>query len=321
MFMMAQSLYAQKSGLTYTLAFQDWLGDELCDTLTVTVGTNNLVTGTDNNYDCAGDNTWIDGITSLPVGKFDGPGPEPNFKGEGIGPISVADNAGALELDGAAATIYLNFKTNTWSSYVESTGIGPEVWGNNGTFSIVEAAATTGGKASIWTKHSNVIVSLPFLNISGYPTGSFELVLWDNTHSFEYCDYFELSAYGDLVGGTHNLTTACAGFPSNAPIGGNYTFLPTGIMYVGSYASPVAVPGGRGLYLTDNELYLLGEDASTNWYFDFQSNIWAVYDTDGTTGLLLDNWGALEVFDNDPLTAKTAPHPTGGPLSNTPHNK
>ena len=59
MFMLAQSLYAQKSGLTYTIAF-----DGYCDGATVTVGANGLVTGTHNNYDCMGSQT---GLTASPV--------------------------------------------------------------------------------------------------------------------------------------------------------------------------------------------------------------------------------------------------------------
>jgi len=326
MFMLAQSLYAQKSGLTYTLAFKDFLGDELCDTLTVTVGTNNLAYGTDNNYDCAGDTTWVDGITSLPIGKFDGPGPEPlppfpKEPGEGIGPVSLADNAGALLLGGAAATIYLNFKTYTWTSYVESTGIGPESWADNGTFSVVEEAATTGGKASLWTKHSNVVVTLPFVVVSGYPTGSYEIVIWDSSHSFEYCDFLQLTAYGDLVGGVHNLTTGC-GFPANAPTGGNYTYLPFGIEVVNTPNGPMGVTGGRGLLVTDNEASIdFGEDVTLNWYFDFQSNTWALYAAYGATPPLLDNWGSLQVFEVDPLKGETAPHPISGTPSYKPLTK
>jgi hypothetical protein len=323
MFMLAQSLYAQKSGLTYTLALKDWEGVELCDTFTVTVGTNNFATGTDNNYDCAGDTTWVDGITSLPIGKFDGPGPEPlppypKVPGEGIGPVSLADNAGVLLLGGATATIYFNFKTYTWTAYVESTGIGPESWTNNGTFSFVEATATTGGKVSLWTK-PDVVVALPLLVVSGYPTGSYEILIWNSTHTEEYCDIFELTADGDIVGGLHNLTTVC-GYPANVPTGGNYTFLPSGIEVVSTPNGPVGVTGGRGLLLTDNELYAnFGDDVTVNWYFDFQSNTWAVYGTDGTTPLLLDNWGSFEVFEVNPLTGETAPRPTGGVPAFTPH--
>jgi hypothetical protein len=231
----------------------------------------------------------------------------------------LADNAGALLLGGAAATIYLNFKTNTWTAYVESTGIGPESWTDNGTFAIVEEAATTGGKASLWTKHSNVVVTLPFYVVSGYPTGSYEILLWNSTHTLEYCDIFELTAYSDIVGGLHNLTTAC-GYPANVPLGGNYTYLPSGIEVISTPNGPLGVAGGRGLLLTDNELYVnFGDDVTVNWYFDFQSNTWAVYGTDGTTPLLLDNSGSFEVFEVNPLTAETAPHPTGGVPAVTPY--
>ena len=310
MFMLAQSLYAQKSGLTYTIAFNGY-----CDGATVTVGTNGLVTGTHNNYDCDGSVTWLDGITSTPVGKFDSQ--------EAIGPVSLADNVGVLEFGDGALTLYLNFKNNTWSFYYEVSGIGSEVYDNSGTFSVVEEAVTSGGKVASWQKRQNFLITEPIFGISGYPTGTYELLLWDSTHQFEYCDFFQLTENGDLVGGVHNLVTGC-GYPANAPTGGNYTFLGNDTVVITATGSPLGVVGvgGRGLLTTDNEEAIdFAYDYTLNYYFNFQSNLWTVYGTGGTTGLQLDNWGDLEVVEVDPLTAKTATHPVGGMLSKTPHSK
>jgi hypothetical protein len=325
MFMLAQSLYAQKSGLTYTLAFKDYLGDPICDVLTVTAGANGLVTATDDNFDCLGDNTWADGINSLPVGKFDYPGPYPlppfpKIPGEGIGSVSLADNAGVLLLGDAAATIYLDFKTSTWTTYVESTGYGAESWGNNGTFTIVEEGAATVGKTSLWKQHSAELVSLPFYNISGYPTGTYDILMYPTGSQVAYCDFFTLSTDGDLVGGVHNFTDGC-GDLANAAAGGNYTFLGNGIINISNaQGNPMAVVGGRGLLTTDNAYEVLdGVDYTENYYFDFQSGFWSYYYTDGTTGLLLGNWGTFKVVLEDPLTAKTVTQAVGGPRSNSRH--
>lgn len=308
MFMLAQSLYAQKSGLTYTISF-----DGYCDGATLTVGTNGLVTGTHNNYDCAGDDTWLDGITSTPVGKFD--------TEEAIGPVSLADNVGVLDFGGGALMLYLNFKTNTWSFYLETSGNLPEEFDNAGTFTIEEAAVTSGAKVASWQKHVN-LAPQPLLNISGYPTGVYALVLWNDTHTVPYCDFFELTENGDLVGGIHNYVSAC-GSGSNAPAGGNYTYLGTGIVVIPTATgAPLGVVGGRGLLTTDNSEEILGVgDITLNYYFSFQDNIWSLYETDGTTGLQLINWGSLEVIEDSPLTAKPAALPTGGIKSTTPHQK
>jgi len=315
MFMLAQSLYAQTRGVPYTLALYDHTGFEYCDGLTVTVGTNGFVTGTHNNWACTGMQTWVDGITSLPVGKFDG---KPYVA---IGPISLADNYGVTELDNSAATFYLNFATSTWSFYVESSGTGPEFQTNEGYFEFVEPGVTSGSKSLIASKSPQLLVTEPIFNISGYPTGSYEIVIWDSTHTIEYCDFLQLTAFGDLVGGVHNLTTGC-GFPANAPTGGNYTYLPSGIEVVNTPSGPMGVTGGRGLLVTDNEGSIdFGVDVTLNWYFDFQSNNWAVYATYGTTPLLLDNWGTFEVFEVDPLTGETAPHPISGTPSYIPLTK
>jgi hypothetical protein len=336
MFMLAQSLYAQKSGVTYTLALQDYAGDYICDTFTVTVGTNNLATGTDNNYDCldVGDNTWADGITSLPIGKFDGPGPEPLRPvppplqeippGEGIGPLALADNYGALELGGATTVIYFNFKTYTWTSYVESTGVGAESWANNGTFSIVEADTATRGKASAWAKPNDVVVTLPFYVVSGYPTGTYDLMLYNPGEQYEYCDFFQLTSVGDVVGGVHNFVSGdCYEATANAPAGGNYTFLPSGIEVISTPTGYLGVTGGRGLFTTDNgEEINYGADVTLNYYFDFQSSLWTLYIADSyAPGLQLVNWGTFVVVEDSPLTGKTVTHPVGGQLSTTPHSK
>lgn len=305
MFMLAQSLYAQKSGLTYTIAF-----DGYCDGATVTVGANGLVTGTHNNYDCMGSQTWLDGITSVPVGKFDAI--------EGIGPVSLADNLGAVEVGGAAVTLYLNFKTNVWSFYFEGDGVLPEQFDNAGTFTVVEAAVSSGGKGAAWQKHSNLVAE-PVFNISGYPVGTYDLVLWDSAHTAPYCDFFQLTESGDLVGGVHNLVNGCSE-ASNAPTGGNYTYLAGGIVVISTPQGPLGVVGARGLLTTDNSDSILGfGDVTLNYYFSFQSNIWAVYETDGTTGLQLINWGTLEVLEAGPLTTKPATLPVGGKLSTTRH--
>ncbi len=305
MFMLAQSLYAQRSGLTYSIIFNGY-----CDGLTVTVGSNGFVTGTHDNYDCAGSQTWVDGINSITVGKFDSL--------EDIGPISLADNIGVLLLDNSATTYYLNFKNSTWGLYVESDGVLPEQWWNGGTFSVVEAFVTSGAKKASWQKRS-ASVTEPNFTVSGYPTGTFELLFWDNTHSFEYCDYFQLTAYGDVVGGVHNYADGC-GIGANAPAGGNYTFLGNGIVVIGTPHGPLGVVGGRGLLTTDNSGELIGAgDVTFSYYFSFQSGIWAVYETDGTTGFQLINWGTLAVVQVDPLKGTKVTHPVGGIPSTTRH--
>jgi len=314
MFMLAQSLYAQKSGLTYTIIFETPSGVPYCDGMTVTAGANGFVTGTHNNYDCDGSQTWADGITSLPIGKFDGPSPY----GEAIGPVSLNDNIGVLLEGGAATTYYLNFKTNTWSLYEEVGGVLPEEEYNYGIFSVVEEAVTSKASSASWQKRANV-VTLPFVVVSGYPIGTYAILLYDTATEGEYCDFFVLTAYGDLVGGIHDFVDGC-GEPANAPAGGNYTFLPSGVEVISTPQGILGVSGGRGLLTTDNgEAIDFGFDGTLNYYFDFQSNLWTLYLAADTTGLQLINWGNLVVFEEDVLTGKTAARPVGGIPSTTKH--
>ena len=74
---------------------------------------------------------------------------------------------------------------------------------------------------------------------------------------------------------------------------------------------PLGVVGAPGP-LDDRQLRLNtpgSGDVTLNYYFSFQSNIWAVYETDGTTGLQLINWGpTLEVLEAGPLTTKSCRH-------------
>ena len=297
MFMLAQSLYAQKRVGTYSIAFNGY-----CDGATVTIAASGFVSGTHDNYDCYGSQTWLDGVNGLVTSKWDSL--------EAIGPVALADNIGVLALDNSALTLYLNFNNNTWGYYIESDGVLPESLFNSGTFTIVsKTPASASGRAS-WQVPSARIAAPPF-TVSGYPTGTYDIVFYDATRTTEYCDFLQLTAQGDRVGGVHNLMTGCG--LANAPIGGSYVFLNNNVVVTnGALGSPVGVQG-RSLLTTDNSDEIdFGDDITINFYLDFQASAWSVYGTDGTTGLQLINWGFFKIITDNPLSGKSVTHPVGG---------
>ena len=294
MLMLAGSLYAQKPG-TYSIAF-----DGYCDGLTLSISPNGFMTGTHVNYDCVGDNTYVDGVMSMPISRYD--------PYEYIGPIALSDNVGALEFGGSALMLYLNFSTRTFSFYLEYDGMSPEEYVNAGYISFSQSEATGTGKTPSSKRSTATHAAAPNVKITGYPAGSYELLMSNSTNTYQYCDFFVLTAYGDLVGGLHDLSTVCG--DTNAPTGGSYAFLNNGIVVMATGGGLVG-ESGRSLLTTES---LYGD--TLNYYFDFNENLWSVYETDGTTGLELVNLGFLTVVPYNPLTGKLA-HPAGGIPSTT----
>jgi len=295
MLMLAGSLYAQKPG-TYSIAFNGY-----CDGLTVTISPNGFITGTHVNYDCAGDNTYVDGVMSLPIDRYD--------PYEYIGPIALSDNVGALEFGGSALMLYLNFSAGTFSFYLESDGVSPEGYINAGSISFSQSEVTGGGRTPASKRSTAPHAAAPNLVITGYPHGSYELLLSDSTNTYEYCDFFVLTAYGDLAGGLHDMTTVCDE-PPNAATGGSYAFLTNGVVVMAAGGGVVG-EAGRSLLTTEN---LDGE--TLNYYFNFNENIWSLYVTDGSSGLELVNMGFMTLVPYNPVTGKLT-HPTGGTRSTT----
>jgi len=305
---LAQSLYAQKPG-TYSVSFYTWGGEQYCDSATVTIGATGFVTGTHVNYDCEGDSTWIDGVTSIPIDKYD--------YEEYIGPLALLDNVSVLELEGESLSLYLNFSAKTFSYYYQAGGIAPEAYGNSGIIKVSqEEAATSGSSVASWKRSTTSHLVPPLGTLTGYPAGTYEIVIYDSTGSYEYCDFFELTTYDDLVGGLHNLTTGCEE-PYDVPIGGNYASLTTpAVVITGPGGSPLGVTG-PSLLTMDNEFAIeYGIDGNTTWYFNFSNHFWAVYNTYGTTGLELANWGIFKVIPIDLLSGTTVTHPAGGQFGN-----
>jgi len=92
-----------------------------CDGATITyTGTGSFISGTHDNFDCAGGQTFIGGV-SAQVLKF--------APGEGMAPALVAnmaDNVGVLGLSNGALQLYLDFRKNTFGVYAETDATQPE---------------------------------------------------------------------------------------------------------------------------------------------------------------------------------------------------
>jgi hypothetical protein len=297
-FMLAESLYAEDPVKTISVAFRGY-----CDGATITYSSkSSFISGTHDNWDCKGGQTWIDGVLSEPVNLL---------SNEGIGPVVLADNVGVLGMNNSALQLYLNFFNYTFSFYVESDGVLPERLVTKGHFRIVGGAVTSGPNGAAWQDPPTWDTDRPHAD-PRFPKGTYDLELYDTTDTLQYCDFFHVTADGDRVGGVHDFMTACE-YSANAPTGGNYAILEKDVVVLTQANGGVVGVEGPSLLTTDNiEQILSGYDYTLNYYFDFPKKAWSLYGTDGTTGLQLLNWGFFTLVPDDPLAAKAVTHSGGG---------
>jgi len=272
--LVAFPVYGQVPTGTTTLTF-----DGFCDGATITYsGSGSFISGTHDNYDCAGSTTFVGGAVAQ----------DSRLKPIGFKPQVVAnltDNVGGLALGGEALQLYLDFVNNSWSFYAEGTGSGAETLLNKGTFTISDARVPLYGGVGAWQGAGGMAddsdVTTPLA--SAFPKGTYDI------SPDGFCDYFHLTAKGNKVGGVHDISTNCGGV--SAPAAANNSTL----------QADLNGTAGASLVLTDNEWYLNGEgQVFDNYYFNFTSNTWAVYVASDSTGLVYFNSGTFTLTPNGP---------------------
>lgn len=278
------SLTAQIPAGTTSVSFVDF-----CDGATITYsGTGSFISGTHDNFDCAGGQTFIAGV-SAQVLKF--------APGEGTAPALVAnmaDNVGVLGLNNGALQLYLDFTKDTFSFYKETDSASPEGLVKQGKFKIVNSPVSLGGAVAAWQGPATPTNPAPNPG-SAYPSGTYDLY-FDG-----YCDYLHLTTNGNRVGGVHDQSTNC-GEP-NAPVAANDA----------SLAADVAGTPGASLVTTDNVLATEGEDCVINYYFNFAAGTWVLYAACDSSGLFLANSGTFTFVQNGPYAPIRRPSGAGLP--------
>jgi hypothetical protein len=311
-FVLAQSLYAGSSAGTISIAFFGNDGVPFCDSATLTFSaTSSFVSGTHDNWDCKGGEAWLGGVNSTLTG------PQPN---EYVGSVALSDNVGVLGYGDSAVTLYLNFTNQTFSFYSERHGIGPEIKISNGTFKFVKEAVTAAPTSDASWQAPGILSSDPAFILSGFPSGTYELILYDRTDTEEYCDFFHVTSTGYRVGGYHDFTTGCR-LPSNAPTGGDYALLAKDVVVMNAPNDGRVGVAGPSLILTDNSLEIeYEEDIITNYYFNFDKGVWSLYEPGGSLGLQLANYGYFVLVPYNPLKPKLVAPFFGGLPSTTPQS-
>ena len=283
--MLVGSLSAQIPAGTTSVSFVDF-----CDGATITYsGTGSFIVGTHDNFDCAGDQTFIGGVSAQGL-KF--------APGEGTAPALVAnmaDNVGVLGLSNGALQLYLDFTKDTFSFYEETDSAHPEALVNQGKFKIVNSPVSSGSGVAAW--QGPVTPTNPAPNPGpAYPSGTYD-VYFDG-----YCDYLHLTTNGNRVGGVHDLATYC-GIP-NAPVAANDA----------SLAADVDGTAGASLVTTDNELNIdYGDDCVVNFYLDFAASTWSLYAACDSSGLFFLNSGTFTFVQNGPYAPVQRPSRVGLP--------
>ena len=283
--MLVGSLSAQIPAGTTSVSFVDF-----CDGATITYsGTGSFISGTHDNFDCAGDQTFIGGV-SAQVLKF--------APGEGTAPALVAnmaDNVGVLGLSNGALQLYLDFTKDTFSFYEETDSAHPEALVNQGKFKIVKSPVSSGSGVAAW--QGPVTPTNPAPNPGpGYPSGTYDI-------NFDgFCDYLHLTTNGNRVGGVHDLATDCG--LTNAPVAANDA----------SLAADVTGTAGASLVIADNvENIDFGFDCILNYYLDFAASTWANYIACGSSGLVLGVSGTFTLVPNGPYAPVQRPSGVGLP--------
>jgi hypothetical protein len=248
-----------------------------CDGATITYsGSGSLISGTHDNWNCAGGETFIAGVLGRDL-KI--------APGEGTWPATVAnmaDNVGVLGLSNGALQLYLDFAKDTFSIYKETDGVSSERLVNQGEFKIVRRhVSSCRGRMAAW--QGPVVKYNPAPNPgSAYPSGTYDI-------NFDcYCDFLHLTTYGNRVGGIHDFS-ACG--DSDAAVAANDSIL----------AADADGTAGASLVATDNEFNIInGLDCATNFYLNFATSTWSVYLAGPDCGFFLGNSGTFTFVQNGP---------------------
>jgi hypothetical protein len=287
---LAGSVYAQIPVGTTSITFNGF-----CDGATINYASgSSFISGTHDNWDCHRGQTFIAGVSGKDLKMAPGEGTSPATV------ANIADNVGAIGLSGGALQLYLDFSKMAFSFYEETDGVNPEILVNQGGFKIVRSPASSTGGVAAW---QGPVTDNPGPNPgSAYPSGTYD-IYFDG-----YCDYLHLTTNGNRVGGTHDLATFC-GSP-NAPVAANDAVL----------AADVDGTSGASLITTDNEFFIDGggfEDL-VNYYLNFATQTWAVWEAQDQTGLVLNNSGTFTFVQNGPFAAIKPPSGEGLPRTVNP---
>lgn len=293
---LAGSAYAQIPVGRTSITFNGF-----CDGATINhVSGSSFISGTHDNWDCNGGQTFIAGVLGQDLKMA---------PGEGISPATVAnvtDNVGVLGLNGGALQLYLDFNKKTYSFYEETDGVQPEALVNQGGFKIVGSPVSSAGGVAAW---QGSVTDNPAPNPgSAYPSGTYEVDLFDFS-SDQYCDFFHLTTNGNRVGGIHDFDNCGGSGMSNAPVAANDS----------SLAADIVGTSGASLITTDNSFSISASgDLILNYYLQFAtptSGTWFLYIVQDQTGLFLSNSGLFTIVQNGPFAAIKPPSEEGRPTS------
>lgn len=282
LFIVAVPIYGQIPTGTTSVAFAGY-----CDGATITYsGSGSFISGTHDNYDCAGSQTFIAGVAAT----------DSRIASVGFKPTLVAnmtDNLGVLVFSGAGVQFYLDFSSSGFSFYKESDSTSPEKRVVKGTFTIVSQPVARYGGVAAWQEAGEPDDS-DTVGDAGFPKGTYDIVLTD------HCDYLHVTTKGNTVGGVHDFATNCGLI--NAPVAANNATL----------SSDVAGTAGASLVGTDNEYSINGSgDEPVNFYFNFTNMTFAVYGAVDSSGLFLISTGTFSITQNGPPAGRGLPVSTG----------
>jgi hypothetical protein len=187
----AVPIYGQIPTGTTSVAFTGF-----CDGATITYsGSGSSISGTHDNYDCAGSQTFIAGVAATDS-RIAGVGRKPTLV------ANMTDNLGTLVFSGAGVQFYLDFANGGFSFYKESDSSSPEGLVVKGTFTIVSQPVARYGGVAAWQGAGEADDS-DAVGDAALPKGTYDIVLTG------YCDYLHVTTKGNKVGGVHDFATNC----------------------------------------------------------------------------------------------------------------
>ena len=262
--------------------------NNFCDGATITVN-GDFIGGTHNLYDCS-NTTFLGG--AVMKDSFIAP------KALATNRANLSDNTGVVYLGNCPLNLYLDFTNNGWAYYSSCDLSSPQTLLNKGTFTIVcspcaqntPVARGTGAVSSLQARSNDLSDQAGFVS-DAFPKGPYGM------YYNGYCDGTQMTTKGHNAGGYHDFS-GCG--IQNVAQAGNDAVIP----------ADVEGNAGNGVYLTDDEFVLFGEDALLNWYYNFSTTTWVVYKIFDNTGMYFDNAGTFTMTQGAPPLAQRLGLPT-----------
>jgi hypothetical protein len=241
-----------------------------CDGATVTYVSGVFLSGTHDNWDCNGGETFLAGGLGQDFLLL--PNLVPSVR------ANLADNVGMLALNGCAVELYLDFSNSGWALYDECSGATAETLVNFGKFTITgsgsdaKAKPHIGGVAS-WQRMGAEAAAPAAAATNPYPQGPYTLTL-----SGGVCYSFSTVTAGLVRAGGTVVTGNCTGL-NPVPFAANYS----------------SIGGDPTLIVTYNgsELSGSGPDLLVVYFFDFTNFTFTAYVAENSSGLMPLNSGTF----------------------------